>query len=156
MLTLIIFLLTVYGLANAIAMLKIGCYFFGDPTDELVLENGTRIPWKRLLDKGESLEIEDCKGRKFEFKKLDVGRVLRRKGLGRIPYLGDMFYCPACLSFWIGGAFSMLVMSPSIEIVLARGGGPWTASVVDGLAACAVSSLLHAAYTKMLHGIEDA
>jgi hypothetical protein len=151
MLTLAVFLLAVYGLANAIAMLKIGCYFFGDPTDEIILENGTKIPWKKLADKGEHFEVEDFKGRKLEFKKLEVGRVLIRKGLGRIPYVGDMFYCPACLSFWIGMACSKWFLSPASAVV----GVWWKAMLIDGLAACGTTWLLHVLAERLLHGMEE-
>lgn len=152
MLTLIVFLLAVYGLANAIAMLKIGCYFFGDPSDEIEIENGTRIPWKILVDKGDSLEIEDCRGQKRDLKKQDVRRVLRRKGLGRIPYVGEIFYCPACLSFWIGMAVSLWVLSPAAQVCPIW----WKAMLLDGFGACAASWLLHVISMKMTHGVEDA
>lgn len=152
MLTVIVFLLAVYGLANAIAMLKIGCYFFGDPTDEIVLEDGRRIPWKSLAENGDSLEIEDCRGQKRAFKKLEGVRVLRRKGLGRIPYFGEMFYCPACLSFWIGMAASLWILSPAAQVCPVR----WKAMLLDGFAACAASWLLHAISVRMTHGVEDA
>lgn len=152
MLTLTIFLLAVYGLANAIAMLKIGCYIFGDPTDELVLEDCTKVAWKSLTDKGDGLEIVDCKGQKREFKKLDVARVLRRRGLGRIPYIGELFYCPACLSFWIGIAASFFILSPAAQVCSVQ----WKAALLDGFAACAASWLLHVFSMKMTQGVEDA
>jgi hypothetical protein len=151
MLTLVVFLLAVYGLANAIAMLKIGMYFFGDPVDQVVLENGTKISWKKLKDKGDYIEVKDSKGRQWELKKLDV-QVLARKGLGRIPYLGEMFYCPACLSFWIGMACSRWILSPAAQVC----GASWKSVLLDGLAACAASWLLHTVSMKLTSGLEDA
>lgn len=148
MLTLIIFLLAVYGLANAIAMLKIGCYFFGDPTDEVVLKTGSKIPWKILSDKGNRLEVDG----KTELLKSDVRQVLRRKGLGRIPYVGEMFYCPACLSFWIGMTTSFWILSPAAQVVHVQ----WKAVLLDGFMACAASWLLHTIAMKLMHGVEDA
>lgn len=150
-LTLVIFLLAVYGLANAIAVLKIGCHIFGDPADELVLENGAKIVWKSLTDRGDSVEIQDCKGQKATFLRSDVRKILRRKGLGRIPYLGELFYCPACLSFWIGIAASLWIVSPAVQVCPI----PWKAALLDGFTACAASWLLHAAAMKMLQGVED-
>jgi hypothetical protein len=152
MLTLVIFLLAVYGLANAIAMLKIGVYFFGDPVDELVLSGGTRIAWRSLAETGSQIGIEDQNGRQVTFEKTDVKRILRRKFLGRIPYVGEMFYCPACLSFWIGMAASAWVISPAFQVCPVA----WKAVLLDGLMACATSWLLHAAAVRMTRGAEDA
>ena len=152
MLTVVIFLLAVYGLANAIAMLKIGVYFFGDPVDEVVLSGGQKVSWTSLMDKGETIEVEDSSGHTFEFRKIDVKRIQRRKGLGRIPYLGEMFYCPACLSFWIGMATSWWILSPAAQVCV-RG---WKTTLLDGLMACAVSWLLHVFSMKMTAGAEGA
>jgi hypothetical protein len=153
MLTLVIFLLSVYGLANAIAMLKIGVYFFGDPVDQVVFENGTKISWKKLSQTSiNHLEIEDLKGRTQEVKLVDVDRILARKGLGRIPYVGEMFYCPACLSFWIGMATSIWIVSPAIQVCSIA----WKAMLLDGLAACAASWLLHVAAMRITSGTEEA
>lgn len=152
MLTLAVFLLSVYGLANAIAMLKIGCYFFGDPTDEIILENGTKIAWKTLADNGggDHYKVSDFRGREWELKKSDVSRVLRRKGLGRIPYVGDLFYCPACLSFWIGMAASLWIVSPAAQVCPVW----WKAMLLDGFMACAASWLFHAVSMRLTHGVD--
>lgn len=150
LLTLVVFLFSVYGLANAIAMLKIGVYFFGDPVDQVILTNGTKIPWKKLTDRGDGFDIKDLKGNQWSIRKADIDRILARKGLGRIPYLGEMFYCPACLSFWIGMAASWWILSPA-ALVCARG---WKTTLLDGLMACAVSWLLHVFSTKMTAGAE--
>lgn len=110
MLALVIFLLAVYGLATAVAVLKVGRYFLGT---------------------GYCGE-KDCakEGHPHE----------KRKSVGRIPYFGDLFYCPPCLSFWIGMAVSWWVVSPAVLMGVLRG---WKSTVTDGLAACAVSWLLH-------------
>jgi hypothetical protein len=152
MLTVVIFLLAVYGLANAIAMLKIGVYFFGDPEDTVVLNTGTKIHWKKLIDRGGGLDIKDLKGNDWSIRKTDIDRILARKGLGRIPYLGEMFYCPACLSFWIGMAASWWILSPAAQVCQAG----WKTTVLDGLMACAASWLLHVFSMKMMAGAEDA
>lgn len=152
MLTLTIFLLAVYGLANAIAMLKIGVYLFGDPVDEVTVQGGAKMSWKSLVYKGEDLQVEDMEGHTFNIPRQSVLKILRRKGLGRIPYLGEIFYCPACLSFWIGMAASLWVLSPSAQVC----GTWWKAMLLDGLMACAASWLLHAVSMKMTHGPKDA
>ena len=90
-----LFILAIYGLANAIAVLKIGQAVFGTHK--------------------------------------------QRKFLGRIPFMGDLFYCPPCLAFWIGIAFSKWVFSPSKPFVDAS----WKSLVVDGLAASGVVWLIH-------------
>jgi len=106
-----IFLLAVYGLANAVAVLKIGRYF--------------------------------------------IGTHKARKGLGRIPYFGDMLYCPPCQAFWYGMAFSKYALSPSREYVVAQGQPLWTSVIMDGLAACAVAYLLHVLAERLGYGVPD-
>lgn len=147
MLTLVVFVLAVYGLANAIAMLKIGVYFFGDPVDQIVLKDGTKALWKALTKKSiDFIEFEDTNGAIRNVRRDDVDRILSRKGLGRIPYLGDMFYCPACLSFWIGMATSAWIASPAGQVCPVT----WKAVLLDGLMACGASWLLHLAATRMM------
>lgn len=152
LLTLVVFLFAVYGLANAIAMLKIGVYFFGDPEDQVILKGGAKISWKKLEIHKDFLEIETLDGLKLNPQRSTVDRVLARKGLGRIPYLGEMFYCPACLSFWIGMAASWWILSPA-ALVCQRG---WKTTLLDGLMACAVSWLLHVFSMKMTAGAHEA
>lgn len=101
MLTLLVFLLAVYGLANAL-LLKMGQWVLGT-------EDG-------------------------------------RRGPGRIPYVGDVFYCPPCASFWIGMACSVWIVSPAEQIVPVW----WKAMLLDGLAASAASWVLHAATEAMV------
>lgn len=117
----ILFLLSVYGLANAIAVLKIGQFFFG---------------------KGFCHE-KDCKEPRHPFDK--------RKFLGRIPYIGELFYCPPCLGFWIGMAFSLLVFSPASEFSPI----PWKSTVTDGLAASGAIWLFHAWAMRTIEGIAE-
>jgi hypothetical protein len=104
-----LFILAVYGLSNAIAVLKIGQYFFG-------------IGYCRERDCPSGKHPKD-----------------KRRFLGRIPYLGDLFYCPPCLAFWIGMAGSVYIFSPAAEFV----GVWWKAMIVDGLAACGAVYLAH-------------
>jgi hypothetical protein len=104
-LTILLFLLAVYGLANAIAVLKIGRYFLG---------------------------TED-----------------KRKGPGRLPYFGDLLYCPPCLAFWFGMACSAWFLSPASLVVPVW----WKAMLLDGLAACAVAYLLHVLAERLGHGV---
>lgn len=110
--TLIVFQLAVFGLATAIAVLKIGRYFLGVG---YCLKEGCTAP-------GHPKEL--------------------RKGLGKIPYFGDLLYCPPCLAFWIGMAASWWFVSPAAAVGLDV---KWKATLVDGLAACAVSWILHVA-----------
>ncbi len=100
------FLLAIYGLANAIAVLKFGRYF--------------------------------------------LGTVNNRKFIGRIPFIGDLFYCPPCLAFWIGMAASAWVYSPTAGLVLSG----WRTVLTDGLAASAFAYFLHMANERMGHGLD--
>jgi hypothetical protein len=117
----VLYLLAVHGLANAIAFLKVGRWIFGTGY----------------------CEKEECsapghpkEGRRF---------------LARIPHLGDLFFCPPCLSFWIGIVFSRLAFSPLLLLV------PlsipwWKAAVLDGLAASAFSFFAHIAAQRTIFG----
>jgi hypothetical protein len=100
-----IFVLAVYGVSNAIAVLKIGKYFLGT--------------WSE------------------------------RKTLGRIPYLGDLFYCPPCLAFWFGMAGSVWFMSPASDWIALW----WKAMIVDGLVASGVVYLSHLTAERLGHGL---
>lgn len=116
----VIFFLSVYGLANAIAVLKVGRYLFGQ---------------------GHCFE-KDCTALDHPLDK--------RRGLGTVPYIGDMLYCPPCLSFWIGLVFSFFILSPASQFVYLRG----AAALVDGMAACAVSYILHVTMERMGFGVD--
>lgn len=106
---LLIFLLLVYGLSNAIAVLKIGRFFFGEGyCDE-----------------------KDCPSPSHPKD--------RRKFLGKVPYLGDLFYCPPCLAFWIGMAASHFMLSPAAPFIVV----PWKGMLADGLAASAAAWILY-------------
>jgi hypothetical protein len=108
-LSLVIYALAVYGLANAIAVLKIGRYFFGQGYCKAI----------------------DCVHENHPHE--------LRRGLGRIPYAGDVFYCPPCIAFWIGVAGSKWVLSPAAVLVDAR----WKSILLDGLLASAVTYIAH-------------
>lgn len=101
-----LFLLAVYGFANAVAVLKIGRYL--------------------------------------------VGTAGARKGVGRIPYLGDLFYCPPCLAFWIGMAFSVWMMSPASNFCPIW----WKAMLIDGFAASGSIWLFHITAERLGHGLD--
>lgn len=100
-----LFVLVVYGLANAIAVLKIGRYFIGTVTD--------------------------------------------RKFLGRVPYLGDLLYCPPCVAFWIGMAFSWGLLSPASDWIAVW----WKAMIMDGLAASGAIYLVHVTAERLGHNL---
>jgi hypothetical protein len=117
---LFIFLLAIYGLANAIAVLKIGQYVFG--ISHCRKENCTAPRHPK------------------EF----------RKFLGRIPYLGDLFYCPPCLAFWFGMAVSRLVVSPFAFVT----DSALKATVMDGLLASGVIWILHLIAERLGHGLD--
>lgn len=117
-----LFLLAVYGLANAIAVLKFGQLFFG---------------------KGYCPKPQESCPHKDHPKEL-------RKCLGKIPFIGDLFYCPPCLAFWIGMAMSVWVMSPSAAFLNIA----WKAMLVDGLAASASAYLLHVTAEKLSYGLD--
>lgn len=104
-----LFALAVYGLANAMAVLKIGQFMFG-----------------------KSVCIEtDCPHPRHPYE--------LRKSLGRIPKIGDLFYCPPCLAFWIGMAASWWLFSPS-SLLIPRG---WRTTILDGLMASGMTYILH-------------
>lgn len=119
-LVLFIFLAAVYGLSTAIAVLKIGQHIFGLG----------HCPNKECSHKGHPKEL--------------------RRFLGRIPVLGDLFYCPPCLAFWIGSMLSLFVLSPSSLVVPVRG----FSAALDGLMACGVVWLLHVSAEKLAHGLD--
>lgn len=117
---LFVFLGAIYGLANAIAVLKIGQLIFGF----------SHCPDKDCTKVGHPKEL--------------------RKFLGRIPYLGDLFYCPPCLAFWFGMGISRLGISPSAFVTDVA----WTATVVDGLLASGIIWLLHLIAERLGHGLD--
>ena len=121
LLSLILFLLAVYGLSNTIAVLKIGRYFLGI---------------------GHCTEKE-CKAPGHPHDK--------RKFLGRIPYLGDLFYCPPCLAFWLGMACSVWLLSPASQVIETQ----WKAVLVDGLAASGAIYLFHVIAERLGYGIAE-
>lgn len=85
----------------------------------------------------------------LKFGQYFIGTWDRRKFLGKIPIVGDLLYCPPCLSFWIGGVFSLWMFSPSSPFI----GRAESAAFVDGLAASAVSYLIHLAAERLGHGL---
>jgi hypothetical protein len=117
-LELALFVLSVYGLATSIAVLKAG-KLIRSPLEAL-----SEISWS--------------------------GSFWRLPG----QFLFALAKCPPCLSFWIGLAASWWVLSPARAIVAARGGPEWVAAIVDGLAACGASWILHVATMRMCMGIE--
>jgi hypothetical protein len=120
-LTTFLFFLSVYGLSNAIAVLKIGSYFFG---------------------RGHCTD-KDCAA-------VDHPKDGRR-GLGNVPYFGDLLYCPPCISFWWGMVTSRLLISPASLVCTTA----VASTVIDGLAACAVSYILHVVMEKVGQGVES-
>lgn len=117
---LFIFLMSVHGLATAIAVLKIGKHIFGEGY----------------------CPKEGCPSERHPYE--------HRKFLGRIPKVGDLFYCTPCLAFWIGMGASFGIMSPSREVCSIW----WQAMVLDGLMACATSWLLFLVAKKLEHGLD--
>lgn len=118
---LFIFLIAVYGFSNALAVLKIGQFIFGL----------SHCPEKPCARPGHPKEL--------------------RKGLGRIPYLGELFYCPPCLAFWFGLAVSRLVVSPSGFVIE----NAWAAMGMDGLMASGVIWLLHLIAERLGHNLPN-
>jgi len=131
MLALVVFLLAVYGLASALAVLKFGQYFFG-------------IGYCKKKD----CPVADCSC--DEILKKEGHPKEHRKFLGRIPFFGDIFYCPPCISFYIGMAFSAFILSPSRALVPIW----WKAMIMDGLAAVAFSYFVHVLVEKLSHGLD--
>lgn len=119
-LVLFVFVFSIYGLANAIAVLKIGQFIFG---------------------LGHCPE-KDCT-------EPDHPKDLRRF-LGRIPYFGDLFYCPPCLAFWFGIALSRAAVSPCALVVESA----WEATLMDGLLASGCIWILHLVAERLGHGLD--
>lgn len=117
---LFIFLMSVHGLATALSVLKIGRYIFGQGYCDKVECAAPRHPLEH------------------------------RKLLGRIPKVGDLFYCTACLSFWIGMAVSWKILSPASLVCSVW----WQAMLLDGLMACAVSWILFVVVRKLEQGLD--
>lgn len=61
-----------------------------------------------------------------------------------------LFKCPPCLSFWIGMATSVWVMSISHGLVPEW----WMAMVMDGFIVCGTSWLLHVTAERIGHGLD--
>ena len=128
MVPLVIFLLAIYGLASALTVLKFGRYFFG----------------VGYCGGG------DCPDEKCPKEAARKGSKEHRRFLGRLPFFGDIFYCPPCISFYLGMAMSVFILSPSKDLVPVW----WKAMLLDGLAAVAFSYLAHAAAEKLTHGLD--
>jgi hypothetical protein len=131
MVALAIFLMAVYGLASALTVLKFGRYFFG------VGYCG-----------GKNCYAADCT--KEEPCKKEGHPKEHRKFVGKLPFFGDIFYCPPCISFYIGMAVSVWFLSPSSLVVPIW----WKAMVLDGLSAVAFSYLAHVTAERLTHGLD--
>lgn len=118
----VIFILAVFGLSTAIAVLKIGRMLFGQG---YCSKEGCSAP-------GHPKEL--------------------RRFLGRLPVIGDLFYCPSCLAAWIGMGISRIAVSPSS---VAAPMPWWAAMVLDGLAACGAVWLLHLLAERLSHGLPN-
>lgn len=86
----------------------------------------------------------------LKFGQYFFGTHKERKSLGKIPFLGDIFYCPPCISFYLGMAVSVFILSPSMMVVPVW----WKAMLLDGLAAVAFSYLAHVTAEKLSHGLD--
>lgn len=116
----LIFVLAVYGLANAVAVLKIGRYFLGSS----------------------HCRKDGCQSAGHPFE--------TRKGLGRLPYLGDLLYCPPCIGFWVGMGFSVWFLSAAAPFVQVW----WKAMIIDGLSASAAAYLAHLTAERLSHNLD--
>lgn len=110
---LVVVALAVYGVANAIAVLKAG------------------YPLRKFL---ETMEIQS-----------------KNKGLkGFWAFWRTLFKCPPCLSFWIGMAMSVWVLSITRSLIAEW----WMAMIVDAFITCATSWLIHLAAERLGHGLD--
>lgn len=123
--TLSIFLLSIYGFASAIATLGIG-----QPIRALAEKIGPR--WTKRWKNADGSTGE---------------------------YVTTFWYalvtCPACLSYWIGQAFSLWLFSPSISLIH-HAQARYLAAEVDGFMACGVSFAIHYLSVESVHAIQDA
>lgn len=78
-------------------------------------------------------------------------RVILQSTLGRVPIVGKMAYCPACVAFWLGLAASVWVLSPA-SLAGAQG---WTARLLDACMACGVTYILHVLAERLGYGLEE-
>lgn len=110
---LIVMALAVYGLANAIAVLKAG------------------YPIRTMF------EILESRTKDKVFKSIwTFWRIL--------------FKCPPCLSFWIGMAASVWVLSITKGLIAEW----WMAMIVDGFILCGTSWLIHLAAERLGYGLD--
>lgn len=65
-------------------------------------------------------------------------------------FFNILFKCPPCLSFWIGMATSVWVLSISKGLVAQW----WMAMIVDGMIVCGTSWLLHLVAERLGYGLE--
>lgn len=129
MLSFLLFGMAIYGLASALTVLKFGRYFFGIGYCE-----------------GKTCQAAGCANEEPCKAKGHPGE--HRKFLGKLFFIGDIFYCPPCISFYLGMAASVWFLSPASQVV----GIWWKAMIVDGLVAVAFSYLAHALTEKLTHG----
>jgi hypothetical protein len=61
-----------------------------------------------------------------------------------------LFKCPPCLSFWIGMATSVWVLSITKGMVAEW----WMSMLLDGFIVCGTSWLIHLAAERMGHGLD--
>jgi hypothetical protein len=61
-----------------------------------------------------------------------------------------LFKCPPCLSFWIGMATSVWVISITRSLVAEW----WMAMVLDGFIVCGTSWLIHLVAERLGHGLD--
>lgn len=72
-----------------LAVLFVPLFAFGD---DLVLRDGRRLPWKSLMDEGESYTVETKDGKKLSIKKSDVERIaMGDPGAAAGPLTGASF-----------------------------------------------------------------
>lgn len=119
-LVLVVYVMAIFGLATAIAVLKFGQFFFGIG----------HCPTKDCKAQGHPKEL--------------------RRFLGRIPYVGDLFYCPPCLAFWFGVGISLAIVSPSRFVIASV----WQAAFMDGLLASGAIWLLHLIAERLGHKLD--
>lgn len=110
---LVVVALAVYGISNAIAVLKAG------------------YPLRKFL---ETMEIQ----------------AKNKIAKGFWAFWRTLFKCPPCLSFWIGMAMSVWVISITKGMVAEW----WMVMILDGFILCATSWLLHVAAERLGHGLD--
>ncbi len=78
-------------------------------------------------------------------------KAITRVLLGKIPVVRGIAYCPACFAFWVAGAASLFVLSPSSAVIEDR----WLAALCDSCVGTGSTWILHTLQERLTHGVPE-